>query len=96
MTELLTTLASLVIGLEDTVHRADGTEGRALIPKFRVGFIGSLVGKPLAEKDIQNRLSFVVTGLDRFMLAYSQFDLSDRWGKPRSAVVAQGFIVSKR
>jgi len=61
MTELVTTLADLLIGLEDTVHRADGTEGRALIPKFRVGFIGSLVGKRLAEKDIQNRLPFVAT-----------------------------------
>jgi hypothetical protein len=39
--------------------------------------------------------SFVVTGPDRFIYAYTKWDVPDPWGQPRQAVIAQEFIVSK-
>jgi len=40
--------------------------------------------------------SFVVTGPDRFIYAYTKWDVPDPWGQPRQAVLAQEFIVSKK
>jgi hypothetical protein len=40
--------------------------------------------------------SFVVTGPDRFIYAYSKWDVPDPWGQPRQAVIAQEFVVSKK
>jgi hypothetical protein len=40
--------------------------------------------------------SFVVTGPDRFIYAYTKWDVPDPWGRPRQAVLAQEFIVSKK
>jgi len=40
--------------------------------------------------------SFVATGPDRFIYAYSKWDVPDPWGQPRQAVIAQEFIVSKK
>jgi len=40
--------------------------------------------------------SFVVTGPDRFIYAYTKWDVRDPWGQPRQAVLAQEFIVSKK
>ncbi len=37
MLELVASLADLLIGVEDTVHRSDGTEMCPLIQQFRVG-----------------------------------------------------------
>ena len=40
--------------------------------------------------------SFVVTGPDRFVYTYTKWDVTDPWGQPRQAVIAQEFIVSKK
>lgn len=40
--------------------------------------------------------SFVVTGPDRFVYAYTKWDVRDPWGQPRQAVLAQEFIVSRK
>jgi hypothetical protein len=40
--------------------------------------------------------SFVITGPDRFVYAYTKWDVPDPWGQPRQAVIAQEFIVSKK
>jgi hypothetical protein len=40
--------------------------------------------------------SFVVTGPDRFVYAYTKWDVPDPWGQPRQAVIAQEFVVSKK
>jgi hypothetical protein len=40
--------------------------------------------------------SLVVTGPDRFIYAYTKWDVPDPWGQPRQAVLAQEFIVSKK
>ena len=58
---LVATLADLLIGLEDTVHRSDGTEICALIQQFRIGFGRCLVGERLTVEDVQNAVPFVAT-----------------------------------
>ncbi|MBM3804281.1 MAG: exo-alpha-sialidase [Acidimicrobiia bacterium] len=40
--------------------------------------------------------SFVVTGPDRFIYAYTKWDVPDPWGQPRQAVIAQEFVVSRK
>ena len=40
--------------------------------------------------------SFAVTGPDRFIYAYTKWDVPDPWGQPRQAVIAQEFIVSRK
>lgn len=40
--------------------------------------------------------SFVVTGPDRFVYAYTKWDVPDAWGQARQAVIAQEFIVSRK
>jgi hypothetical protein len=40
--------------------------------------------------------SFVVTGKDRFIYAYTKWDVPDPWGQPRQAVLAQEFIVTRK
>ena len=62
---LVATLADLLIGLEDTVHRSDGTEICALIQQFRIGFGRCLVGERLTVEDVQNAVPFVATQCPR-------------------------------
>lgn len=40
--------------------------------------------------------SFVITGKDRFVYAYSKWDVPDPWGQPRQAVIAQEFLVTRK
>ncbi len=40
--------------------------------------------------------SFVSTGPDRFVYAYTKWDVRDPWGNPRQAVIAQEFVVTKK
>lgn len=40
--------------------------------------------------------SFVVTGPDRFIYAYTKWDMPDPWGQHRQAVIAQEFVVSNK
>lgn len=40
--------------------------------------------------------SFVITGPDRFVYAYTKWDEPDPWGQPRQAVIAREFIVSRK
>ena len=40
--------------------------------------------------------SLLATGPDRFLLAYTKWDVPDPWGQPRQAVLVQEFIVSRK
>jgi len=40
--------------------------------------------------------SFVVTGPDRFVYAYTKWDVRDPWGNPRQAVITQEFVVARK
>lgn len=57
--QLIVAFPDLLIGLEDTVHRADGAEIGALIQKIRVDFGRGLVGEWLAVEDIEHLLVFL-------------------------------------
>ena len=61
MSELVASFADSHVGVEDTVHRSDGTEICAMIQQFRVGFGWCLVGERLTVEDVQNAFSFVAT-----------------------------------
>lgn len=39
---------------------------------------------------------FLATGPDRFMYVYTKWDVTDPWGQPRQAVLAQEFVVTKK
>ena len=40
--------------------------------------------------------SLLATGPDRFIMAYTKWDVPDPWGQPRQAVLVQEFIVSHK
>ena len=53
-------------------------------------------GKPERNQYASANGSFVATGPDRFVYAYTKWDVPDPWGRPRQAVIAQEFVVSNQ
>ena len=62
MLELVASFADLLIGVEDTLHRSDGTEICALIQQFRVGF-----GRCLAQRNKCTAVSPIAMLMESYM-----------------------------